>query len=174
VLLWFLLIHDLEKDMEKQHIQLKKSEREYWEKLLEKGPLRAKLFKRAPALLELDRGKTLQAVAATVTVKRVSGMRWRDSYRRQALKSLEEAPRSGRPMQIQGTQRAKITALACREARQGYARWNRRRLAAKVVQLRYGDRLSHLQVGNVLKRRTAAPSPENLVPGAEQRSLPRS
>jgi putative transposase len=138
--------------MEKQHLQLKKSEREYLEKLLARGQLRAKVFQRATALLELDRGKTLEAVATTLNVNRVSVMRWRDSYRRQGLKSLEDAPRSGRPIQIDGTQRAKITALACSEAPPGYARWNLRLLAEKVVELGYCDRISHTQVGNVLKK----------------------
>jgi putative transposase len=142
----------LKRDMQKQHLRLKKSEREYLEKLLQKGKLRAKVFKRATALLELDRGKTWEAVAATLTVHRVSVMRWRDSYQQQGLKSLEDAPRSGRPIQIDGTQRAKITALACSEAPPGYARWNLRLLAEKVVELGYCDRISHTQVGNVLKK----------------------
>ena len=138
--------------MQKQHLRLKKSEREYLEKLLTKGQLRAKIFKRATALLELDGGKSLEAVAATLTVHRVSVMRWRNSYQQQGLKSLEDAPRSGRPLQIDGTQRAKITALACSEAPPGYARWNLRLLAEKVVELGYCDRISHTQVGNVLKK----------------------
>jgi putative transposase len=76
----------------RKHLQLKKAEREYLETLLARGQLRAKVFKRATALLELDRGKTLEAIATTLNVNRVSVMRWRDSYRRQALKSLEDAP----------------------------------------------------------------------------------
>jgi putative transposase len=160
--------------MKKQPLQLKKSEREYLEKLLAKGQLRAKVFKRATALLELDRGKTWEAVATTLTVHRVSVMRWRDSYQQQGLKSLEDAPRSGRPIQIDGTQRAKITALACSEAPPGYARWNLRLLAEKVVELGYCDRISHTQVGNVLKKRTEASSEENVVSRQNQRPLPRS
>jgi putative transposase len=160
--------------MKKQHLQLKKSEREYFEKLLAKGQLRSKVFKRATALLELDRGKTLEAIAATLTVHRVSVMRWRDSYQQQGLKSLEDAPRSGRPIQIDGAQRAKITALACSEAPVGYARWNLRLLAEKVVELGYGDSISHTQVGNVLKKRTEAPSQEDVVSREGQRSLPSS
>lgn len=138
--------------MEKRHLPLKKSERAYLEKLLVKGTLRAKVFKRATAFLELDRGKTLGAVAATLKVNRVSVMRWRDSYRRQGLKSLEDAPRSGRPIKIDGTQRAKITVLACSEAPPGYARWSLRLLAEKVVELGYCGSISHAQVGNVLKK----------------------
>src|SRR4051794_37050641 len=138
--------------MKKQHLQLKKSEREYLEKLLAKGQLRAKTFKRATALLELERGKSLEAVATTLNVNRVSVMRWRDRYRRQALQSLEDAPRSSRPIQIDGTQRAKITALAGSEAPQGYARWNLRLLPEKVVENGYKKHNSHPQVRNVLKK----------------------
>jgi putative transposase len=159
--------------MKKQHLQLKKSEREYLEKLLTKGQLRAKVFQRATALLELDRGKSLEAVAATLTVHRVSVMRWRDRYQQQGVKSLEDAPRSGRPIQLDGTQRAKITALACSEAPPGYARWNLRLLAEKVVELGYCNRISHTQIGNVLKKRTEAASQENVVSRQDQRSLPR-
>src|SRR4051794_2766208 len=159
--------------MKKQHLQLKKSEREYLEKLLAKGQLRAKTFKRATALLELERGKSLEAVATTLNVNRVSVMRWRDRYRRQALQSLEDAPRSGRPIQIDGTQRAKITALACSEAPPGYARWNLRLLAEKVVELGYCDHISHTQVGNVLKKRTETASQEDVVSRQDQRPLPR-
>jgi putative transposase len=159
--------------MQKQHLRLKKSEREYLEKLLARGQLRAKVFKRATALLELDRGKTLEAVAATLTVHRVSVMRWRDSYQQQGLQSLEDAPRSGRPIQIDGTQRAKITALACSEAPPGYARWNLRLLAEKVVELGYCNSISHTQVGNVLKKRTKAASQKNVVSRQDQRPLHR-
>jgi hypothetical protein len=87
------------REMEKQHLQWKKSERECLEKLLEKGTRRAKVLKRAPALLEWDRGRTWEAVAATVTVPRLSVRRGRDRCRRQGWPSLEEAPRSGRPNQ---------------------------------------------------------------------------
>ena len=77
-----------------------------------KGPRRAKVFQRAAALWELGRGKSGEAVAATLKLHRVSVLRRRDSYRRQRLKSLAEAPRSGRPIQSSGIQRAQITAPA--------------------------------------------------------------
>jgi putative transposase len=138
--------------MEKQHIKLRTKDRDYLESLISKGKLSAKVFKRATALLELDRGKTLTAVSETLGVSRVTVMAWRDKYKEQGLKSLEDAPRSGRPPEISGRQRAKITALACSEPPEGHARWNLRLLADKIVELEYCERISHTQVAMILKK----------------------
>jgi len=138
--------------MKKQHVKLRKKDRDYLESLLAKGKLSAKMFKRATALLELDRGKTMQAVAETLGVCNITVAAWRDSYKEQGLKCLEDAPRPGRPIKIDGAQRAKITALACSESPEGHARWSLRLLAEKVVELGYSDRISHVQVGKILKK----------------------
>ena len=138
--------------MKKQHVKLRKKDRNYLESLVAKGKLPAKVFKRATALLELDRGKSLEAVAETLNVHRITVGAWRDNYKQQGLKCLEDAPRSGRPVEIDGAQRAKITALACSEAPDGHARWSLRLLAEKVVELGYSNRISHVQVGKILKK----------------------
>jgi putative transposase len=114
--------------------------------------LSAKTFKRATGLLELDRGKTLEAVAETLGVSRVTVTAWRNKYRKQGLKCLQDARRSGRPIVIDGKQRAKITALACSEAPEGYARWSLQLLAEKVVELGYCEKISRTQVGKILKK----------------------
>lgn len=80
--------------------------------------------------------------------------RWRDSYKASGLKCLHDAPRSGRPIEIDGTQRAKITALACSDAPEGYARWSLRLLAEKAVEAGICDEISHSSVGDVLKKTT--------------------
>src|SRR5579859_6036687 len=67
---------------------------------------------RATTLLELDRGKTRTDVATTLAVTLVTVAAWRDKYRTSGLACLQDAPRSGRPIRIDGTQRATITALA--------------------------------------------------------------
>ena len=54
--------------MKKEHVQLSQEDRTYLENLLRKGSLPAKTYKRAMALLELDRGRTFTAVAETVGV----------------------------------------------------------------------------------------------------------
>ena len=54
--------------MKKQHIKLKKEDQKYLEDILSKGKLTAKKYKRATALLEMQRGKTLQEVAETLAI----------------------------------------------------------------------------------------------------------
>ena len=138
--------------MKKQHVTLTTSEREHLEALLATGSLPARTFKRATALLELDRGKSLTDVAATLDVTRVTVAAWRDKYRSSGLACLQDAPRSGRPIVIDGAHRAKITALACSDAPDGYDRWSLRLLAEKVVEAGFCDTISHTMVGNILKK----------------------
>ena len=102
--------------MQKQHVTLTDTDRITLEALLAKGTLSAKTFKRATALLELERGKTLQAVAHTLCVNYNTVAAWRDRYASNGLDGLNDAPRSGRPIVIDGLVRAKITALACSDA----------------------------------------------------------
>src|SRR5919112_335323 len=137
--------------MKKQHITLTDEHRERLEALLAKGSLPARTFKRATALLELDRGKTLTTVAATLDVDDNTVAAWRDRYRTRGLDGLHDAPRSGRPISIDGTQRAKITALAWSEAPEGHARWSLRLLAEQVVESGFCETISYTMVGNVLK-----------------------
>jgi len=138
--------------MKKQHLTLTDDERASLEALLSKGTLSARKFKRATALLELDRGKTLQVVAATLDVTYNAVAAWRNSYKTSRLSCLDDAPRSGRPTLIDGAQRAKITALACSDAPQGHARWSLRLLAEKVVEAGLCEHVSHTFVADVLKK----------------------
>ena len=140
--------------MNKQQITLSHTHRSTLTDLLARGTLSAKTFKRATALLELDRGKTLVAVAATVQVSYPTVSSWRDKYISLGLRSLNDAPRSGRPIEIDGQQRAKITALACSDAPEGHARWSLRLLAEKAVESGLCEHVSHSLVGNMLKKTT--------------------
>jgi transposase len=126
--------------------------------LLAKGQLRARSFKRATALLELHRGKNLAEVALTLGVVYTTVAAWRDRYNEQGLGVLYDKPRSGRPVQIDGAARAKVTALACSTPPEGYAQWSLRLLADRAVELGYVDHLSHTHVGTILKKTTCSPT----------------
>jgi putative transposase len=106
----------------------------------------------ATALLELDRGKTLRAVAETLDVTYTTVAAWRNGYRTKGLDCLYDAPRSGRPIVIDGAQRAKVTALACSDAPEGHDRWTLRLLAEKVVEAGFCETISHTMVGTILKK----------------------
>ena len=138
--------------MKKTHVTLTASDRETLTSLLAKGTLPARTFKRATALLELDHGKTLTAVAATLEVDYNTVAAWRNNYRANGLACLHDAPRPGRPIVIAGLQRAQITALACSDTPAGHARWTLRLLAEKVVEAGFCDTISHTMVGNILKK----------------------
>lgn len=138
--------------MKKQHVQLSPADREYLETLIRQGEQTAKAYRRALALLELDRGRTYTEVSHTLQVTIATLSCWAAKYGENGLEALHDQPRSGRPIEIDGTQRAKITALACSTPPEGYAQWNLRLLAAKAVELEYCEHISHTEVGQVLKK----------------------
>jgi len=138
--------------MKKQHLTLTDDDRRELETLLSKGNLKALTFKRATALLLLDRSKTFADVASTLSVSTKAVASWRTRYTSIGLKCLYDAQRSGRPTVFDGVQRAKITALATSDAPEGYARWSLRLLAEKAVESGICDDVSYTFVRDVLKK----------------------
>jgi putative transposase len=65
---------------------------------------------------------------------------------------VREQTRLGRPIKFDGTARAKITALACSEAPEGYGQWTLRLLASKTVELGIVESIHHDTVGEMLKK----------------------
>jgi transposase len=143
--------------MKKHHLTLTDDDRRDLETLLSKGSLKVLAFKRASALLLLDRGKTLVDVAVTLAVSSRVVATWRTRYKRTGLKCLDDAPRSGRPTVFDGVQRAKITALATSDAPEGHARWSLRLLAEKAVESGICDEVSYTFVRDVLKKTNSSP-----------------
>lgn len=141
------------KTMKKQHIQLTDQDRDFLKDLISKGDLTARIYKRAIGLLELDRGKTYTTVSKTLNITLETLSAWAAKYRQRGLEeALHDQPRSGRPVEIDGNQRAKITALACSESPEGYEKWSLRLLAEKVVELKYCEHISHTEVAAILKK----------------------
>ena len=139
--------------MRKQHLTLSPADHAFLRSLLKKGSLKAITYKRATAVLELDRGKTMTEVAQILGVSYPAVMAWRDKYLAAGLAAaLYDRPRSGRPVLISGLQRAKVTALACSTPPAGRARWTLRLLADKVVELGHCEQLSHTQARRILKK----------------------
>jgi putative transposase len=138
--------------MKKHHLTLTDDDRRELETLLSKGSLKALTFKRATALLQLDCGKTLVDVAATLSVTSRVVATWRTRYTTLGLTCRYDAPRSGRPTVFDGIHRAKITALATSDAPEGYARWSLRLLAEKAVESGICDEVSYTFVRDVLKK----------------------
>lgn len=138
--------------MEKQHIKLDLKDRLELESLLLKSSLTVKIHKRIQVLLSLDNGKSYKQVGKEIGMSYISMREICDKYinrgeKQSAFEYLSDKARSGRPLEIDGLQRAKITALACSETPAGHTAWSLRLLAEKVVELEYCEHISHNQVG---------------------------
>ena len=138
--------------MEKQHVKLTTSDKEYLENLITKGSLTAKEFNRSLGLLELNKNKSYQEVSQIVNKANVTISSWAKKYKESGLDFLKDKPRCGRPIEIDALTCAKITALACTNAPEGYAKWTVRLLAKKTIELGYCDEISKTTVGDILKK----------------------
>lgn len=138
--------------MKKEHVKLTESDRAFLEALLKQGELKARAYRRVLGLLELDRGKGFTEVARILQVSMASIREWAAEYRKRGIQAIQDRPRSGQPVVIDGQQRAKITALACSEPPEGYGQWSLRLLADKAVELEYVEEISHTQVRKILKK----------------------
>ena len=144
--------------MKKQHIKLTSSDLKNLKDLLKKETLKVRKQKRAQGLLELDKGKTYVEVSELLNVRYLTVLEWAKKYKSEGLKFLDDKPRSGRPIKLSGEERAKITALACSEPPEGYARWSLRLLSDKLVELEIVESISFKQVGNILKKTNFNPT----------------
>ncbi len=134
------------------HLQLSESDKLELTGLLHQSGIRSKVFKRVSALLELDKGRTITSVCDTLGVCYPTIAKLIEQYKTHGLDCLKDKKQPGRPPAIDGKQRAMISALACSEAPEGYARWSLRLLADKIVELNYCETISHEHVSRILKK----------------------
>jgi hypothetical protein len=70
----------------------------------------------------------------------------------EAVLSRKYNPKSARPRIFDGAAEAKLIALACGPAPEGYARWTLSLLEEKVVELNIVERASDNTIGRTLKK----------------------
>jgi putative transposase len=138
--------------MRKEHLKLSEQEHSYLTTLTSAGQLKARQFKRAMTLLLLDEGETLAAVSQTLKYCYPRVLALRDNYLANGLACLQEKPRKGRPILLDGLAKARITALACSTPPSGRGVWSLRLLADKAVELELVEAVSHNEVGRILKK----------------------
>jgi transposase len=136
-----------------QHIKLSADELRSLKTSLTKGPTSARVQTRARVLDLLHRQRTPVDIAAVLGVGVATVFNIKRRYMAEGLNAaLHDKPRSGQPCRIDGTARAKITALACSAAPDGHARWTLRLLADKAIELGLCESISHSTVQEVLKK----------------------
>jgi hypothetical protein len=150
------------------HIELTSEERTELEQLIRTGNAPARTHTRARILLLSDRSqgqkRTDQEVADAVLCSRRTVMNVRRRFLSGGLQAaLYDKGWPGAPPKFTGEVEAKLTMLACSEPPAGAARWTLRLLADKMVELHSVDSMSHVTVGEILKKQNQAVADKVLV-----------
>ena len=141
-------------------ITLSKQERKELEALTRNGKTGAKKFIHARALLLCDAGPdrpawtvAVAAKALGVTSRTIEHLKKRfveDGLEAALVGKTREKP--PRDVIFDGAFEARLIALACSDAPEGYQRWTVRLLADKAVELNFASSVSHMTVQRVLKK----------------------
>jgi putative transposase len=136
-----------------QLIKLSNDERSSLTTILRRGTSAARVQTRARVLDLLHRRHHPTEIAKTLSLSLQTIFNIKRRYLSKGFDvALYDRPRSGKPPKIDGTARAKITALACSAAPLGHARWTLRLLADKAVEFGFCESISHETVKEVLKK----------------------
>jgi transposase len=140
-----------------QHICLKENERTELEQLIKSGTHSARVIARARTLLLLDRSqgdkRTIAQVVDAGMVSQGTIANLKKRYFAGGLeRALYELPRPGAKPKIDGEVEAHLIALTCSEPPEGHDQWTLRLLADRLVSLEVIDAISHVAVGDALKK----------------------
>ena len=134
-------------------VKLPKNELRSLTSIIKRGATTARTQTRARILDLLHRGRHPEEISSALQVSLQTIFNVKRRYLSEGFDAaLFDKARSGRPIRIDGTQRARITALACSAPPEGYARWSLRLLADKAVELQLCDAVSHNAVKEILKK----------------------
>ncbi len=140
-------------------IKLTKSEVEELKSVVNKGSHTSQTYRTAYILLNCDRGKYSEKVTNEQICKVLKiGMRTIDRVKKRFIEEgldsvLERKPTSRNyERKVDGDVEAKLITLCCSAPPKGRTKWSLRLLADKMVELNYVESISHVKVGEVLKK----------------------
>jgi transposase len=141
-------------------VTLTQEERKELEALTRRGKDRARRVILARALLLCDRGPdgpewNVASISQALGITNRTIEHLKKRFVEEGLEAaLERKAREKPPREIifDGDFEAKLIALACSEAPQGYRRWTVRLLADKIVDLNIAATVSHMTVQRALKK----------------------
>lgn len=155
-------LYSCEMPRKRQFISLSKKEQSSLTKILTKKETSAREQTRARIIDLLSRKEPPETIANLLKAGIATVYNLQKRFFEEGLEAtLYDKPRSGKPPRIKPEEKARITALACAEAPEGYARWSLRLLADKAVALGYVDSISAMEVGRILKKTRSAPTNKN-------------
>ena len=146
--------------VKKYVMKLGAEERERLKALVHSGKSPAQSLTRARILLKADvseagEGWSDSAIAAALDTSINNVARTRQQLVEEGFESMLKRkynPNSARPRIFDGAAEAKLIALTCSQAPQGFARWSLRLLEEKVVELNIVEKASDNTIGRTLKK----------------------
>jgi hypothetical protein len=146
--------------VKKYVVKLSGEERERLEAMVRAGKGSAQILTRARILLKADvseagDGWSDSAISAALDTSVNNVARTRQQLVEEGFEATLNRkfnPNSARPRIFDGAAEAKLIALACSPAPEGFARWTLRLLEEKVVELAIVDKASDNTIGRTLKK----------------------
>jgi transposase len=135
-------------------------------KVINKGSHTSQAYRAAYILLNCDKGEfsanTEIRNSEICKILRV-GERTIDRVKKKFIEEgfdsvLERKPSpQNYTKKVDGDLEAKLVTLCCSDPPKGFSKWSLRLLADKMVELKYVDYISHVTVGEVLKKTNLSP-----------------
>ena len=142
--------------MNKKYIvDLQEEERQDLIRIIRSGKHSARKIRWAHVLLKADAGWKDPKISEALDISLPTVQRIRQRFVEEGLEvALGAHSHKPRPylQRLDGEQEAKLIALACSQAPEGYTRWSLRLLAEKVVELQIVEQVSYQTVRRVLKK----------------------
>jgi len=147
-------------------IKLNQIEVEDLNNVINKGSHTSQAYRAAYILLNCDKGEFSENTeiknSEICKILKV-GERTIDRLKKKFIEEGFESVLERRPStqnytkKVDGDIEAKLVSLCCSEPPEGFAKWSLRLLADKMVELEYIDYISHVTVGEVLKKTNLSP-----------------
>lgn len=146
--------------VKKYVVRLSAEERDQLGALISRGKSSAQLLTRARILLKADvseagEGWSDSAISAALDTSINNVARARQLFVEEGFEATLKRkynPNSARPRIFDGAAEAKLIALTCSPAPEGFARWSLRLLEEKVVELNIVEKASDNTIGRTLKK----------------------
>jgi transposase len=140
-----------------KHIILPEAERIELLQLIKTGKQTARVLGRARILLLLDRSQGEKRKLKEIAEVMLTSIGTVSNVKRRYLKGglehgLFDRPRPGAKPKIDGEVEAHLIALVCSDPPEGQVRWTLRLLADKLVELELVESISHVAIGDALKK----------------------
>jgi hypothetical protein len=147
--------------MIRYRVRLTSEERSELESIVSKGSHKSQKVLNSLILLNVDESQPKESRTINEKISNVLqiSMKKIDRVKKRFIEDGLDIALCGHPKEREykrkadGDLEAKLTALACSEAPDGFSRWSLRMLADKAVELEYVESISHETVRRVLKKR---------------------